>query len=53
VLTRQALYHLCHIPSSKSWFVEKINKIDKALAKATKERGQRLKLIKLEMGKGI
>jgi hypothetical protein len=35
----------------KNWFFEKINKIDKPLAKMTKRRRERPKLIKLEMNK--
>ena len=33
----------------KSWFFEKINKIDKPLARFTKKKGRRLKAIELEM----
>jgi hypothetical protein len=40
------------ISETKSWFFEKINKIDKPLAKLPKER-RRPKLIKSEMKKGI
>jgi hypothetical protein len=36
-----------------SWFFEKINKIDKPLAKPIKKKERRFKLIKLEMKRGI
>ena len=35
----------------KSWFFEKINKIDKPLARLNKKKGRRLKSIKSEMKK--
>ena len=34
---------------TKSWFFEKINKIDKPLARLMKKKGRRLKSIELEM----
>ena len=34
---------------AKSWFFEKINKIDKLLARFSKKKGRRLKSTKLEM----
>ena len=34
---------------TKSWFFEKINKIDKPLARLIKERGRRIKSTKLEI----
>ena len=37
------------INKAKSWFFEKINKIDKALARLIKKRGRRIKSTKLEM----
>jgi ribosomal protein S15P/S13E len=37
------------INEKKRWFFEKINKINKPLNKATKDRRRRSKLIKLEM----
>jgi hypothetical protein len=40
------------INETKSWFFEKINKINKPLANMTKQRGRRPKLIKSEMKKG-
>ena len=36
---------------TKSWFFEKINKIDKPLARLIKKKGRRPKSIKLEMKK--
>ena len=36
---------------TKSWFFEKINKIDKPLAKFMKKKGRRLKSTELEMKK--
>ena len=39
------------IKKTKSWFFEKINKIDKPLARLIKKRGRGLKSIKLEMKK--
>ena len=37
------------INKTKSWFFEKINKIDKPLARLTKKKERRIKSIKLEM----
>ena len=37
------------INKMKSWFFEKINKIDKQLARLIKEKGRKIKSIKLEM----
>ena len=39
------------INKTKSWFFEKINKIDMPLARLIKKRGRGLKSIKLEMKK--
>ena len=39
------------INKTKSWFFEKMNKIDKLLARIIKKKGRRLKSIKLEMKK--
>ena len=36
---------------TKSWFFEKIHKIDKPLARLIKKKGRRLKSIELEMKK--
>ena len=38
-----------NVNKSKSWFFEKINKIDKPLARLIKKKGRRLKSIELEM----
>ena len=40
---------IAKINKTKSWFFEKINKIDKLLARLIKKKGRRLKSIKLEM----
>ena len=40
------------INKTKSWFFEKINKIDKPLARLNKKKGRTLKSIELEMKKG-
>ena len=37
------------INKTKSWFFEKINKIDKALARLIKKKERRIKSTKLEM----
>ena len=42
---------IAKISKTKSWFFEKINKIDKPSAKQSRKRGRRLKSIKLEMKK--
>ena len=39
------------INKTKSWFFEKINKIDKPLARLIKKKGRRLRSIELEMKK--
>ena len=39
------------IKNTKSWFFEKINKIDKSLARLIKKKGRRLKSIELQMKK--
>ena len=39
------------INKTKSWFFEKINKIDKPLVRLIKKKRERLKSIKLEMKK--
>ena len=39
------------INKTKSWFFEKINKIDKLLARLIKQKRRRIKLTKLEMKK--
>ena len=40
------------INETKSWFLEKINKIDKPLAKLIKWQREKLKLIRSEMKRG-
>ena len=40
---------IVNINKTKSWFFEKINKIDKPLARLTKKKERRIKSIKLEM----
>ena len=39
------------INKTKSWFFEKINKIDKPLANSSRKKGRRLRSIELEMNK--
>ena len=40
---------IARINKAKSWFFEKINKIDKPLARLIKKKGRRIKSTKLEM----
>ena len=42
---------IAKINKTKSWFFEKINKIDKPLARLIKKKGRRLKPTELEMKK--
>ena len=42
---------IANINKTKSWFFEKINKIDNPLARLIKKKGKRLKSIELEMKK--
>ena len=42
---------IAKINKTKSWFFEKINNIDKPLARCIKKNGRRLKSIELEMKK--
>ena len=42
---------IAKISKSKSWFFEKINKIDKPLARVIKKKRERTQSIKLEMRK--
>ena len=37
------------IDKTKSWFFEKINKMDRPLARLIKKKGRRIKSIKVEM----
>ena len=41
------------INKTQSWSLEKINKIDKLLAKLSRKKGRGLKSIKLEMKKKV
>ena len=40
---------IAKINKTKSWFFERINKIDKSLARLIKKKGRRIKSTKLEM----
>jgi len=40
---------IAKINKAKSWFFERINKIDKPLARLIKNKGRKIKSIKLEM----
>ena len=40
---------MAKINKTKSWFFEKINEVDKSLARLIKKKGRRIKSIKLEM----
>ena len=42
---------IAKVNKTKSWFFEKINKIDKLLVRLNKKKGRRLKSIELEMKK--
>ena len=42
---------IAKINRTKCWFFEKLNKIDKPLARLIKKKGRRLKSIELEMKK--
>ena len=42
---------IAKINKTKSWFFEKINKIDKPLARFIQKKGRRLKSTELEMKK--
>ena len=42
---------IAKINKTKSWFFEKINKIDKPLARLIKKKGRKQKSIELEMKK--
>ena len=42
---------IAKINKTKNWFFEKINKIDKPLARLIKKKGKRLKSTELEMKK--
>jgi len=40
---------IAKINKTKSWFLEKINKIDKSLSRITKKKREKTKINKLEM----
>ena len=40
---------IAKINKAKSWFFERINKIDKPLADSSRNKGRKIKSIKLEM----
>ena len=40
---------IAKINKTKNWFFEKVNKIDKQLARLIKKNGRRLKSVELEM----
>ena len=42
---------IAKINKTKSWYFEKINKIDKPLADSSRKKGRRLKSIEIEMKK--
>ena len=42
---------IAKIDKTKNWFFEKINKIDKPLARLIKKKGRKIKSTKLEMKK--
>ena len=42
---------IAKINKTKSWFFEKINKIDKPLPDSSRKKGRRLKSIEVEMKK--
>ena len=46
---KEAKETIAKINKTKSWFFEKINKIDKSLARLIKKKGRRIKSTKLEM----
>ena len=48
---KQTKETIAKINKVKSWFFEKINKIDKPLARLIKKQGRRIKSTKLEMKK--
>ena len=45
---KEAKAKIAKINKAKSWFFEKINKIDKPLANSLRNKGRRTKLTKLE-----
>ena len=51
IIEKEMKETIAKINKTKSWFFEKINKIDKPLARLIKEEGRKIKSIKLEMKK--
>ena len=51
IIEKEMKETIAKINKMKSWFFEKINKIDKQLARLIKEKGRKIKSIKLEMKK--
>jgi len=51
IIEKEMKETIAKINKTKSWFFEKINKIDKPLARLIKEKGRKIKSIKLEMKK--
>ena len=47
--TKETKVTIAKINKTKSWFFEKIHKIDKPLARLIKKKGRRIKSTKLEM----
>ena len=48
-MKKETKENISKINKSKSWFIEKINKIDKPLARLIRKKGRRIKSINLEM----
>ena len=48
-MKKETQENISKINKSKSWFIEKINKIDKPLARLIRKKGRRIKSINLEM----
>ena len=46
---KQTKETIAKINKAKSWFFERINKIDKPLARLIKKKGRKIKSVKLEM----
>ena len=49
IIAKETKETIAKINKAKSWFFERINKIDKPLASSSKNKGRRIKSIKLEM----
>ena len=48
-MKKETKENISKINKSKSWFIEKINKIDKPLDRLIRKKGRRIKSINLEM----